>query len=213
MDDQAYRTLAPSIEAVGEYIEKRSRFIAQLVHVTSEEEAQAFVDEVRVRHRDARHNVPAWILDDGRERCSDDGEPAHTAGLPVLGALRAADLGNVCCVVTRYFGGTLLGPGGLKRAYDAATRAAVQRAIDEGMLREITLVSHVTCVVPYASYGKVEHLARGSDGKVVSTQFGESVRLVCAFRAGAEARFVEAMRDLMAGEELCVVDEPTYTEY
>jgi putative IMPACT (imprinted ancient) family translation regulator len=102
-----YKTLSAGTEAMGEFEDRRSRFIAQIKPVTSEREAQVFIDEVRARHRDARHNVPAWILSDGREKCSDDGEPSHTGGIPTLEVLRGAGLANVCCVVTRYFGGTL----------------------------------------------------------------------------------------------------------
>ena len=127
---EEYRTMADGFEATGEFEDRRSRFIAQLAHVTSEREAREFIDAVRARHHDARHNVPAWILGDGREHCSDDGEPSHTAGTPTLDVLRGAGLADVCCVVTRYFGGTLLGPGGLKRAYTAATQEAVRAEIE-----------------------------------------------------------------------------------
>ena len=153
-----YVTLAGGVEASGEFVDRRSRFIAQLRHVESEAEANAFIDEVRARHHDARHNVPAWILADGRERCSDDGEPQRTAGMPTLEVLRGTGLANVCCVVTRYFGGTLLGPGGLVRAYEAATREAVTAAEAAGQFVTMTLVTRVTCVIPYSAYGRVERL-------------------------------------------------------
>ena len=109
----SYLTLQSNIEVSGEFVDRKSRFIAQLVHIESEDEANAFIEMVRKRHYDARHNVPAWILVDGRERQSDDGEPSRTSGMPTLEVLRGAELKNVCCVVTRYFGGTLLGPGWL----------------------------------------------------------------------------------------------------
>ncbi|MBR1828130.1 MAG: YigZ family protein, partial [Atopobiaceae bacterium] len=83
-----YLTLATGAEAIWEFVDRRSRFIAQLRHVASEAEADAFIAEVRARHHDARHNVPAWILSDGRERCSDDGEPQRTSGMPTLDVLR-----------------------------------------------------------------------------------------------------------------------------
>lgn len=105
----SYFTLQSNIEVSGEFVDRKSRFIAQLVHIESEDEANAFIETVRKRHYDARHNVPAWILVDGRERQSDDGEPSRTSGMPTLEVLRGAGLKNVCCVVTRYFGGTLLG--------------------------------------------------------------------------------------------------------
>jgi len=132
MTAPSYRTLCARADASAEVEDRRSRFIALMRHVESEAEADAFVAEVRARHHDARHNVPAWILADGRERCSDDGEPQRTAGMPVLEVLRGAGLADVCCVVTRYFGGTLLGPGGLVRAYTGATQAAVAGAETDG---------------------------------------------------------------------------------
>lgn len=118
----SYLTLRAGEVASAEFVDRKSRFIAQLTHVESEDEASEFIAAVRARHYDARHNVPAWILADGRERQSDDGEPQRTSGMPTLECLRGAGLMNVCCVVTRYFGGTLLGPGGLVRAYTTATQ-------------------------------------------------------------------------------------------
>lgn len=207
-----YQTIAAGHEATGEFEDRRSRFIAQIVGVSSEREAQAFIDAVRARHRDARHNVPAWILADGREKCSDDGEPSHTAGIPILEVLRGAEVSNVCCVVTRYFGGTLLGPGGLKRAYTAATQEALHAAERDGSLVTMTLVTRVTCVIPYSAYGRVERLVADCHGKVTDTIFAEDVQLTSVYRAGEETRFVNAMRELAAGEELCVVAEPTFAE-
>lgn len=205
-----YVTLQSEMEATGEFVDRRSRFIAQLRHVESEAEATAFIDEVRARHHDARHNVPAWVLSDGRERCSDDGEPRGTGGMPTLEVLRGAGLADVCCVVTRYFGGTLLGPGGLVRAYEAATREAVAAAERDGQLVRMGLVTRVTCVIPYAAYGRVEHLVGECAGRITDSIFAEDVQLTCAFATGDEARFVAAMRELAAGEELCTVAEPRF---
>lgn len=211
--EMGYRTLAEGTEATGEFVDRRSRFIAQLCHVASEREAEAFIAEVRARHHDARHNVPAWILADGRERCSDDGEPQRTSGMPTLEVLRGAGLADVCCVVTRYFGGTLLGPGGLVRAYAAATQLAVEDAEGSGALVTKTQVTRVTCVIPYAAYGRVERLVADCGGKVKDTVFAEDVQLTCAFLAGDEARFVASMRELMAGEDVCLVGDPSFAEF
>ena len=110
-------------------MDRKSRFIAQLVHIESEDEANAFIEMVRKRHYDARHNVPAWILVDGRERQSDDGEPSRTSGMPTLEVLRgAATQKRSPRRDALILGGTLLGPGGLVRAYTAATQAAVAAA-------------------------------------------------------------------------------------
>lgn len=207
-----YLTIAAGKEAMGEFEDRRSRFIAQLVGVSGEREAQEFIDKVRVRHRDARHNVPAWILANGREKCSDDGEPSHTAGIPVLEVLRGAGLANVCCVVTRYFGGTLLGPGGLKRAYTAATQEALQTAERESILVTKTLATRVTCVIPYSAYDRVLRMVSDCGGKVADTIFAEDVQLTSLYRTGEESHFVDALREYANGEDLCVVGEPTFAE-
>ena len=211
--EMGYHTLAAGVEVTGECIDRRSRFIAQLRHVESEREADEFIAEIRARHHDARHNVPAWILSDGRERCSDDGEPQRTAGMPTLEVLRGAGLADVCCVVTRYFGGTLLGPGGLVRAYTAATQEAVSAAEAEGHVVTKAQVTRVTCVIPYSAYGRVERLVSDCSGKVADSIFAEDVQLTCAFLTGDEQRFVASMRELMAGEDVCLVHEPTFAEF
>lgn len=210
---EGYLTLREGVVATGEFEDRRSRFIAQLTHVRSEAEAEAFVAEVRSRHHDARHNVPAWILADGRERCSDDGEPSRTSGMPTLEVLRGAGLADVCCVVTRYFGGTLLGPGGLVRAYAAATQAAVAAAEEEGSVVEMTLVVPVVAQHPYALYDRVSRLAADAGGRATDSLFAEDVQLTLAFRAGDEGRFVDAVRELANGEDLCRVGAPRFSEF
>lgn len=209
---EQYQTIAGGYEASHEFDDRRSRFIAQLRHVEGECEAQAFIEEVRSRHHDARHNVPAWILADGRERFSDDGEPSRTSGMPTLEVLRGAGLKDVCCVVTRYFGGVKLGPGGLVRAYSAATQGAVDEARNAGKVVTMTMVTRVTAVVPYAAYGRVQRLAEDSGGHVRDTIFAEDVQLTCDFVSGQEQAYVAAMRELFAGEDVCMVGEPRFAE-
>ena len=213
MPAAGYLTLRRGAEATGEVEDRRSRFIAQLVHVESEAEAEAFIAEVRSRHHDARHNVPAWILADGRERCSDDGEPSRTSGMPTLEVLRGAGLADVCCVVTRYFGGTLLGPGGLVRAYTAATQEAVAAAEKNGAVVEMTLVTPVTVQLPYALYDRVTRLLADAGGKVSDSLFAEDVQLTCVFRAGEEAAFLAALTELANGEELARAGELRFAEF
>ena len=213
MAPAGYLTLRAGAEARGEFEDRRSRFIAQLAHVESEREAEEFLAEVRSRHHDARHNVPAWILSDGRERCSDDGEPSRTSGMPTLEVLRGAGLADVCCVVTRYFGGTLLGPGGLVRAYTAAAQAAVAAAQDDGAIVEMTLVCPVTVQLPYALYDRVARMCADAGGKLTDQLFTEDVQLTCTFRAGDEVAFVDAVRELAAGEELARGGEPRFAEF
>lgn len=210
---QSYFTLRDGAEATGEFVDRKSRFIAQLVHVESEEAANAFIAEVRRRHYDARHNVPAWILVDGRERQSDDGEPSRTSGMPTLEVLRGAGLKNVCCVVTRYFGGTLLGPGGLVRAYTAATQAAVAAAEEAGQIAEMTSVVNVETVVPYALFEQVSRLAAECGAHVAATDYAEAVTLHLVFKAGEQGSFAEKMRELMAGREEIEIGETEFAEF
>ena len=202
----SYFTLQSNIEASGEFVDRKSRFIAQLVHIESEDEANAFIETVRKRHYDARHNVPAWILVDGRERQSDD-------GMPTLEVLRGAGLKNVCCVVTRYFGGTLLGPGGLVRAYTAATQAAVAAAQEAGQIVEMTSVVSVDVHVAYPQYEQVLRLAQDSGAKVSDTDYADAVTLHLVFKAGEQEPFCAKMRELMAGREEIEVGAPEFAEF
>ena len=118
----------PSGAGESEYVEKRSRCLGHLRPVQSEEEARAFIAQVKKEHYDARHNCWCYLLKDGPERYSDDGEPQGTAGIPMLEVLRREGVSNVVCVVTRYFGGVLLGAGGLFRAYTKSAKDALDAA-------------------------------------------------------------------------------------
>ena len=115
-------------EYSAELVEKKSKFIAKIVKVTSEEDAMNVLKSIKKEHRDARHNVFAYRIANGSERFSDDGEPSGTAGVPILDILRGEKLQNVLVVVTRYFGGILLGTGGLVKAYSGATKEAIAQA-------------------------------------------------------------------------------------
>lgn len=212
MGQAEFLTLRKGAEVTGEVVDRRSRFIAQIAPVSSEAEAGSFIERVRSRHRDARHNVPAWLLSDGREHCSDDGEPQRSAGMPTLEVLRGAGLADVCCVVTRYFGGTLLGTGGLVRAYAAATQAAVAAAQDAGDIVRMALVRRVTCVIPYGAYERVKRMVMNMQGRVKDSIFAKDVQMNCVFPSGSEGAFVEVLRELSGGEELCIVGEPMFGE-
>ena len=119
-----YRTIRAAASA--EFVEKRSRFIGYISPVTTQQDAIAFIDSIKSKHWDATHNVPAYIIRDGNIcRFSDDGEPQGTAGMPILEVLRHENLTDCVCVVTRYFGGILLGAGGLCRAYTKAAKDAL----------------------------------------------------------------------------------------
>ena len=120
--------LQPAAFGESEYAEKRSRFIGSVWPIESEEDARAKIEETKRRYYDARHNCWCYLLRDGTARYSDDGEPQGTAGQPMLGVFQGGGITNVCCVVTRYFGGVLLGTGGLVRAYTAAAKQALDTA-------------------------------------------------------------------------------------
>ena len=198
---------------MGEIEDRRSRFIAQLAHTESEDDAHAFIAAVRSRHHDARHNVPAWVLSDGRERCSDDGEPSRTAGMPILEVLHGAGLADVCCVVTRYFGGTLLGPGGLVRAYTAATQIALTDAEKNNSLVEMRLVTRVVLSVPYTRYERIRHMVFDFGGKIVRSDFGAEVLLAMDFKSGEEAAFVDALKELGSGDLVPTAEAPRFDTF
>lgn len=157
----------------GEIEEKKSRFIGQLVHVESEDDALAFIEKVRKQHYDARHNCFAYIIGEKKElvRASDDGEPQKTAGQPILSVLQGADLTNVCLVVTRYFGGTLLGTGGLVKAYTDASKAA----LDANTVVNRRIGSTVSITASYNDWGKVQYLLSRDDIPTGDIRYEESV--------------------------------------
>ena len=128
----------------GEIVEKKSRFIATVRPVETEEEALAFIEEMKKKYWDARHNCFAYVLGERQEimRCSDDGEPSGTAGRPMLEVLLAEEIRNVAVVVTRYFGGTLLGTGGLVRAYSQAVKAGLENCVTGVMRQGVEILLH-----------------------------------------------------------------------
>ncbi len=208
----AYDTLREGVRVTFELEDRRSRFVATLARAGSERAARELVEEVRAANRDARHNVFAYSLADGRERATDDGEPHGTAGMPVLEELRAAGLADACCVVTRYFGGVLLGTGGLQRAYSGAAKGACALARERGDVCRMTLVRRVAVQLPYALYDRVRRMCEDAGGRVADSLFQEDVQLTCVFAAGEEERFVAAVTELAAGEQLCSVGEPVFAE-
>lgn len=206
----SYTTLKPEVVHTGEYIEKRSRFIAALTQVTTPEQAQAFIDSIRSQYYDARHHVYAWCLSDGSCKTSDDGEPQRTAGFPTLDVLKGQNLQDVCCVVTRYFGGTLLGSGGLVRAYTTATQQACEVARAAGDLQVMGLCVYVRCQISYALYERVLHLANNAGGSQVDTQFSAAVEVTFLFEAGTQDGFLHTLEELFAGEKPYEVSEPVF---
>ncbi|MEG1517256.1 MAG: YigZ family protein [Raoultibacter sp.] len=191
--------------ATAEIVEKKSRFIASVAHVETEAEALAFLEEIRATHRMARHNVYAYVLrEGGRIRYSDDGEPQKTAGMPTLDAVRHAQLVDVIVVVTRYFGGVLLGTGGLVRAYTQATQAGLAAAEIVTISRCVDVVAHL----PYALYDQALRMAHTCNAQVVDTAFTDDVEVRFLMLAGKEGVLLTKMTELCRGRENVVVGQP-----
>ncbi|MGI6104959.1 MAG: YigZ family protein [Raoultibacter sp.] len=188
-----------------EIVEKKSRFIAHIAPVSSEEDALAFLENVRAEHRMARHNVYAYILREGkRMRYSDDGEPSKTAGMPVLQTLQHAQLSDVIVVVTRYFGGTLLGTGGLVRAYTQAT----QEVIEEAELVQMSVCVDFTLKIPYSLYDQAVHISKHPDVRVLESNFAEEVSLSLVVREEASASMKEKFNELLRDQGVLIISDP-----
>lgn len=159
------------------YIDRKSEFLGYAMHVESEEEAIAFVASIRKKHADARHNVYAYVIKEGNiMRYSDDGEPQGTGGLPVLDVIRKIDFTDAVIVVTRYFGGILLGTGGLVRAYTAAARDAVK---DAGVSTFATF-SMVEFTVDYSFYQRVDGILKKHSAVEETSEFTDAVKVTAS---------------------------------
>ena len=166
--------LVPTKFGEAEFVEKRSRFIGRVWPVENEEEAVAHIKEMREKHWDATHNVYAYIIGDGTiARYSDDGEPQGTSGMPTLNAIRMSGITDVCVVTTRYFGGILLGAGGLVRAYSTAASMALEAG---GIsVFEKYIEYEISC--PYSDYNKIQLLLSAYDVIIDNTDFGSDIKI------------------------------------
>lgn len=172
MDNQDYKIVYEG--GIGEIEEKKSRFIATVVPVKSEQEAAAEIEKIRRKYWDARHNCHAYIIGDKEiTRCTDDGEPSGTAGRPMLEVLLGAGLHDVLVVVTRYFGGTLLGTGGLVRAYSKA----VQSGLAASRMAVVRFGRELQVFTDYNGIGKLQHILLDRDLTVTDTIYTEQVEL------------------------------------
>lgn len=187
--------LVPSQDAITEFTERRSRFIGHIWVTDTEEEALERIKTMRERHWDATHNVYAYIIKDGATRYSDDGEPQGTAGMPVLEVLRREGLNNVCCVVTRYFGGILLGAGGLVRAYAKSAKDAV----DAAGISVKRVWNRIELAAPYNLYERLTRETAAQEGIVADTQFGADVLLAVLLPAKNTQPFLTRVADISGG--------------
>lgn len=192
---ESYRTVYRG--GTGEVVEKKSRFIADIRLVESEEEALAFIEEKKKQYWDARHHCYAYIIGDSEQtvRASDDGEPSGTAGRPILNVLQGEGLRNIAAVVTRYFGGTLLGTGGLVRAYSQA----VQEGLKESILIEKKLGSILRIETDYTGLGKIQYLIGQRGIPMISSEYTESVVLEVMVPVSAETAFTKELIDATNG--------------
>lgn len=200
-----YKTVLSN--AKDEFVEKRSRFIGYCKPVTCEQEAVDFINEKRSEHWNATHNVYAYSLREGNiKRYSDDGEPSGTAGMPCLDVIVKNEIYDVCVVVTRYFGGVLLGTGGLVRAYSHGAKIALDAA--KIAVMQNCLVCSARCT--YNQYGKVSALVADNGGAVDDTVYEDDVLIKFHIKPDLLPQLNKKLADATAGEVQAVFDEEKY---
>lgn len=193
---------------VGEITEKKSRFIATVIPIAAEEEALSFIEQMKKQYWDASHNCSAYTLGTRHEtaRCSDDGEPQKTAGRPMLDVLLSEEVHNVCVVVTRYFGGTLLGTGGLVRAYQAATKAGLSASV----LVEKRYGIPVTVNTDYNSIGKLQYIVAQMDLYTQDTSYTDTVTLTVLTTEDTCQAFIKKVTEATSGRAVITKEKPVW---
>ena len=188
--------IVPFETAESEFTEKRSRFISHIWRVETEEEARSRIEEMKKKYYDARHNCWCYLLHDGPVRYSDDGEPQGTAGQPMLNVFQREAVTNVCCVVTRYFGGILLGAGGLTRAYAKGAKDALDAA---GICR-MSLWTEWEIPCTYPLFERMKLTVESCGGVVRDAEYGADIVLRAAFPSGGAEQFAPRLTELSAGQ-------------
>lgn len=193
-----------------EFTIQKSRFITYVERVTSEDEAQAFIERIKKKHPDAAHNCSAYMIGENSliQKANDDGEPSGTAGVPMLDVLKKRDLKDTVVVVTRYFGGIKLGAGGLIRAYGTA----VSEGLNAAGIVERKLTSVYSAAFAYSFLGKVENDIRASDFLLKEMAYLEQPTLYAYVEAGREDAFKNWIADLTNGTAIISHEEDTYLE-
>ena len=187
--------LVPTAFGEDEFIEKKSRFIGRVWPVETEEEALEKIQQMKKQHYDATHNCWAYVIRDGAMRFSDDGEPGGTAGNPMMQVLQREGLYNIVCVVTRYFGGVLLGAGGLVRAYTKGAKIAIDAAGKS--MKRVWTVLYLPC--PYTYYERMKLEVAAFEGVIRDTQFTAEVELEILVAEGKAQAFLDSVTDMTAG--------------
>lgn len=184
-------------EADDFFIEKKSRFIGYAKPVTTQDEAVAFINQIKSKHWDATHNVYAYVLKENNiQRYSDDGEPSGTAGVPVLDVLLKEGLTDVCVVATRYFGGTLLGAGGLVRAYSHTSKIAVKAA---GIIT-MAQCSILEAAIDYSFYDRMTLLLSDFSANILNTEYADKVKLTFSVKEDRQAALEAKLTDVSNGK-------------
>ena len=183
-------------ESTAEYCDKHSRFIANAYHCESEQQAGEIISSLKTKYWDAKHNVYAYVLKDGTARFSDDGEPHGTAGKPVLDVIKGSGAVDLLVVVTRYFGGILLGTGGLVRAYSTSARDAVQVA--ERVAMRPCKEYEIVC--DYSSHMRLVNLIENSGGSINNTTFTDNVTVEFMLRLEDCAPFEDKLRETFSSK-------------
>ena len=201
--------LVPTGFGEDEFVEKKSRFIGRAWPVETEEEALAKIAEMKKQHYDATHNCWAYVLKSGAMRFSDDGEPGGTAGNPMMQVLLKEQIYNVVCVVTRYFGGILLGAGGLVRAYTKGAKIAIDAA--GRSMKRVWSVLYIPC--PYNYYERMKLEVAAFDGVIRDTQFGAEIDLEVMIAEGKTEDFIARLTDMTNGTVECLVTGQEYRAF
>lgn len=192
-----YKTV--EFESKDEFVEKKSRFIGYVKPVKTQEEATEFINAIKSKHWDATHNVSAYVLRDNNiQRSSDDGEPSGTAGVPTLDVLLKEGIVDTCVVVTRYFGGTLLGAGGLIRAYSHSSKIAV----DAGHIITMAPCKIISVSVDYSFYDRLNILLNEFSANIENSEFTDSVTVIFSIRENTVSLLQDKLTQLSNGKYL-----------
>lgn len=196
-------------EATGEIVEKKSKFICNLYHIESDEEAAAIINALKKEHYQARHVCSAYILGAGSDtvKYSDDGEPSGTAGRPMLDILKGKGLTYTLACVTRYFGGVLLGTGGLVRAYSDSLNAGISNA----KIVVMELQKQIKFKTDYTNLGKIKYALPGFNASVINEEYTDMVDITIAFPSEMESRVKKYICELTGGKALVEDLQETYS--
>lgn len=204
-----YKTVKNNIYDA-EYVIKKSRFLAHVKYVETREEAEDFISEIKQKHSGARHNTHAYrIKNQNIMHQSDDGEPSGTAGTPIMDVILKQELYNIVIVVTRYFGGILLGAGGLVRAYGTSAAIGIEKS--GRIIKKICDVGEIEC--SYELYAKIKNIAEKNDCKIKDEEFAESVKFRVVIPGGALKKLQDEIVELSAGKVECSITGKEYESF